>query len=101
MNAKTAHLWPTGAEREFLLWISIVYPDPSFAMKRKSAPKFTEPSESEIQHAAYLMWVEEGRPEGRDREHWLAARELLVHRHGRDAKTQRRASEVAASAGIY
>lgn len=42
-----------------------------------------EPTEAQIQHEAYLLWLEEGRPAGRDLEHWLAARELLRHRHGR------------------
>ena len=58
----------------------------------------TEPTEQEIQHAAYLLWIEEGRPAGRDLEFWHAARELLVHRHGRDASTRRPAAEVAAPA---
>jgi hypothetical protein len=57
------------------------------------------PSESEIQHAAYLLWIEQGRPEGRDLEHWLAAREMLCHRHGRDASTRRPALEITAPAG--
>jgi hypothetical protein len=51
-------------------------------MKRKSIP-LHEPTEAEIQHAAYLLWIEEGQPEGRDLEHWLAAKELLRHRHAR------------------
>ena len=41
-----------------------------------------EPTEAEIQHTAYLLWLENGRPEGRDRENWLAAKELLRHRRG-------------------
>jgi hypothetical protein len=58
----------------------------------------TGPTEAEIQHAAYLLWVEEGRPEGRDLEHWFAARQMLSHRHGRDASTRRKAPEIAAPA---
>jgi hypothetical protein len=54
----------------------------------------TEPTEQEIQHAAYLLWVEAGRPDGRDLEFWHAAREMLLHRHGRDASTGRAAPEV-------
>jgi hypothetical protein len=42
-----------------------------------------EPTEAQIQHEAYRLWLEAGRPAGRDLEHWLAARELLRHRHGR------------------
>jgi hypothetical protein len=48
-----------------------------------------EPTESEIQHAAFLRWVEEGRPAGRDLEIWLAAKERLRHalpRHGADGR---------------
>ena len=67
-------------------------------MKRKKAPVPRDPSEAEIQHAAYLLWIENGRPEGRDLEHWLAAREMLCHRHGRDATTGRRAIEIEAPA---
>lgn len=57
-----------------------------------------EPSELEIQHAAYLLWIEAGRPEGKDLEHWQAAKELLSHRHGRDASTRQPVPEVAAPA---
>lgn len=57
-----------------------------------------EPTELEIQHAAYLLWIESGRPAGRDLEHWLAAKEMLAHRHGRDSKTRRPAPEIAAPA---
>lgn len=64
-------------------------------MKRKSAPKLPQPTEAEIQHAAYLIWIEDGRPTGRDLEHWLTAKEMLTHRHGRDATTGRRVPEIA------
>jgi hypothetical protein len=67
-------------------------------MKRNTTVITPEPTEAEIQHAAYLLWIENGRPEGRDLEHWLAAREMLCHRHGRDAKTRRPAPEIAAPA---
>jgi len=68
-------------------------------MKRKSITTQPAPTEAEIQHAAYLLWIESGRPDGYDREHWLAAKEMLCHRHGRDATTRRRATEIAAPAG--
>jgi hypothetical protein len=42
-----------------------------------------DPTEEEIRHEAYLIWLADGRPEGRDLDHWLAARELLRHRHAR------------------
>lgn len=54
-----------------------------------------EPSEQEIQHAAYLLWLENGRPEGRDMDHWLAAKELLVHRHARATKPARRRNQAS------
>ena len=49
-----------------------------------------EPSETEIQHAAYYLWLENGKPEGRDRENWFAAKELLRHRHAPAVKAHRR-----------
>lgn len=58
----------------------------------------SQPTELEIQHAAYLLWIESGRPEGCDLEHWLAAKEMLCHRHGRDATTRRAVPEIAAPA---
>jgi hypothetical protein len=64
-------------------------------MKRRLVQVLHEPTEQEIQHAAYLLWVENGRPEGRDLEHWFAAKEMLCHRHGRDARTGERAPEIA------
>ncbi len=57
-------------------------------MNRKSTPSH-EPTESEIQHAAYLLWIEEGKPAGRDLEHWLSAKELLRHRHGKSGHSHR------------
>ena len=41
-----------------------------------------EPTEAEIQKEAYYLWIESGRPDGRDLELWHAATELLRHRHG-------------------
>lgn len=54
-----------------------------------------EPTEAEIQHAAYLLWIEDGRPEGSELEHWMQAKQMLVHRHGRDASTKGRAIEIS------
>jgi Protein of unknown function (DUF2934) len=42
-----------------------------------------EPTETEIQHQAYLLWLEGGCRPGRELDDWLAARELLRHHHGR------------------
>lgn len=58
-------------------------------MKPKSKPLVPEPTESEIQHTAYLLWLEGGKVPGRDLDNWLAAKELLRHHHGRDASTKR------------
>ena len=52
-------------------------------MKANLTHTAPEPTELEIQHAAYLLWVERGKQPGRDLDNWLAARELLRHRHGR------------------
>jgi hypothetical protein len=46
-------------------------------------PTLPEPTESEIQHQAYLLWLEGGRRPGRELDDWLAARELLRHHRGR------------------
>lgn len=100
MKPITAHTPPKTAQREFLLWINHIYPKHPLTMKRRTTSQLPEPTEAEIQHAAYLLWVEDGRPEGRDLEHWLTAKEMLMHRHGRDGKTRRRAPEVAEPAPV-
>jgi hypothetical protein len=98
MRTRFAHTSATGAEREFLQWIRIIHPEIGLPMKTKNIIPTPEPTEAEIQHAAYLLWVEDGRPEGRDLEHWLTAKEMLCHRHGRDATTRGRAPEIAGPA---
>lgn len=53
-----------------------------------------EPTESEIQYAAFLLWEEQGRPTGRDLEIWLEAKERLKHilpHHGWDAHRAKKA----------
>jgi hypothetical protein len=69
-------------------------------MKTTLLPAAPAPTEEEIQHAAYMLWLEEGRPEGHDLDHWLAAKEMLCHRHGRDAHTGRRAVEISPPAAV-
>jgi hypothetical protein len=39
----------------------------------------SEPAEQDIQHTAYLLWEEAGRPADRDQEFWFTAREKLRH----------------------
>lgn len=60
-------------------------------MKSTSLPTESEPTEAEIQHTAYLLWLESGKADGHDLEHWLAAKELLRHRTTRTAGRKRRA----------
>ena len=55
-----------------------------------------EPSESDIQKAAYFLWLELGRPAGRELETWLAAKELLRHRRSRASISAGRATPPAA-----
>ena len=57
---------------------------------KNPTPFRPELTDAEIQHAAYLLWIEAGRPEGRDLDHWLAAKELLCHRRGRTLPSRRR-----------
>ncbi len=49
-------------------------------MKTQSLP-LHEPTESEVQHQAYLLWCEGGCREGTALSDWHAAQELLRHRH--------------------
>lgn len=42
-----------------------------------TAADAAEPSPAEIATLAYRLWEQEGRPEGRDLDHWLTAREQL------------------------
>jgi hypothetical protein len=39
---------------------------------------FSAPTEDEIAYCAYLIWEKEGRPKGREREHWLQAETQLM-----------------------
>jgi len=48
-----------------------------------------DPTEEQIQKEAYYLWLADSRPEGRDVEYWLAAKELLRHRHARSTGRKR------------
>ena len=37
-----------------------------------------DPTDEEIALCAYRIWLQEGCPQGRDRAHWLKARQQLV-----------------------
>ncbi len=39
-----------------------------------------EKSQREIRKIAYSIWMQEGQPAGRDREHWEAAKEIWAFR---------------------
>jgi hypothetical protein len=39
---------------------------------------FSHPTEEEIAQCAYLIWEGEGRPAGREKEHWLQAETQLM-----------------------
>jgi len=52
-------------------------------MHTQSLSSEHEPTEAEIQKAAYYIWLAGGCLPGRDLENWLAAREYLKHHHGR------------------
>ncbi|HVS40013.1 MAG TPA: DUF4058 family protein [Gemmataceae bacterium] len=44
---------------------------------KQQRPRVCVPSEEEIARAAYFLWEQEGRPHGRDKEHWRRAQEQL------------------------
>ena len=46
-------------------------------------PLTNDPTESEIQHEAYRLWLEGGCREGFELDNWFAAKERLIHHHGR------------------
>jgi hypothetical protein len=43
-------------------------------------------SEADIARVAYEIWEQEGRPEGRDLEHWMMARRRLLEESAPPAK---------------
>lgn len=50
----------------------------------------TNLDEARIRETAYLLWLDDGRPDGRDREHWLKAIDALTPAQPK-AKTARKA----------
>ncbi len=52
----------------------------------------SEPSEAEIARLAYEIWEMEGRPEGRDLDHWMMARKQLLGVGDPKAETDSKAS---------
>lgn len=60
-----------------------------------------EPTEAEIQKEAYLLWLANGCETGRDLDHWLAAKELLRHRHGRPSGPRPRKTAIVAPVSLH
>jgi hypothetical protein len=58
--------------------------------------------EEQIRARAHQIWEEEGRPEGRQQEHWeRAAREIEAREGGGETRTERTGpDEMAGSAGV-
>ncbi len=52
----------------------------------KAASRAPELSEADIARVAYEIWEQEGRPEGRDLEHWMMARRRLLEESAPPAK---------------
>jgi hypothetical protein len=40
----------------------------------------TEPTMEQVAHEAYLLWLGEGQPQGKDMEHWLVAEQIVRSR---------------------
>lgn len=43
-------------------------------------PVSVEPTTAQVAEEAYLLWLSEGQPEGRDVEHWLTAEQIVRSR---------------------
>ncbi|WP_332682552.1 DUF2934 domain-containing protein, partial [Bosea sp. (in: a-proteobacteria)] len=55
-------------------------------------------AQREIRRIAYALWMEEGQPDGRDREHWEKAKEIWSFRH-RESEATEPTRQQAGSAG--
>jgi hypothetical protein len=64
-------------------------------MKITPLPSGTEPAEAQIQYAAYLLWVEKGRPEGCDLDTWLSAEKTIRHPQILSAKPPHRRTKTS------
>jgi hypothetical protein len=54
------------------------------------------PTHEQIMQRAHRLWIEAGRPEGRDREHWLEAERQLRNPSSRQASDTESYEEVEA-----
>lgn len=43
-------------------------------------PVSVQPTTEQVAHEAYLLWLSEGQPEGKDMEHWLVAEQIVRSR---------------------
>ncbi|MQP67419.1 DUF2934 domain-containing protein [Niveispirillum sp. SYP-B3756] len=43
-------------------------------------PASVQPTTEQVAYEAYLLWLGEGRPEGKDMEHWLVAEQIVRSR---------------------
>ena len=59
------------------------------------------PTEPEIQHQAYLLWLEGGCREDSALDDWHAAKELLRHRHGGSPGRAKRKSAAPALVAVH
>jgi hypothetical protein len=69
------------------------------SMKPRVHEQTAGPTEAEIQHEAYRLWLEGGRQEGVELENWLAAKERLRHR-GPSAQISARSEQKAKPARL-
>lgn len=60
--------------------LSLAQPKAPMNTFRSGPAQLFDPLEAAIQHVAHFLWLEEGRPAGRDLDLWLRAREILRHR---------------------
>lgn len=57
-------------------------------------------AQREIRRIAYGLWAQEGQPEGRDREHWEAAKEIWSFRNRDAADSEPGSASAVESQGI-
>lgn len=63
-------------------------------MNTSSSPHTVSAHEDveEIQRVAYWLWLESGRVQGKELDHWLAAKEIVKHRVARESQSHHRHS---------
>ncbi|WP_332698487.1 DUF2934 domain-containing protein [Bosea sp. (in: a-proteobacteria)] len=58
-------------------------------------------AQREIRRIAYALWMEEGQPDGRDREHWEKAKEIWSFRHRDDEAAETKSQRSGSAAGDH